>query len=205
MTNYLLIHGGDRDGSIWNKVATFLKSQGHSVLCPTMKSVKEASLYENIEEILNVVRANKLENIILVAHSYGAMVATGVLDKIPDKIKTLVYIDSVVPKDGYSLYEILAQGGIDYKDFGLTPDGACAEKLYFNQEYLSNKTKVYILCLKSEFTAITKQVYDELLSDNNWLTFCLDTSHACMVTQPEQLAVVLSGVQILDSDNNVKD
>ncbi len=200
MANYLLVHGGDRDGSVWSKVATILKAQGHNVLCPTMKSVKKAALRDNIDEIINEIHSSNFEDIILVGHSYGAMVITGVVDRVPDRIKTLIYIDSVIPKTGCSLFGMLAEKGINYEDLGLTSDKACLEELEFNQTNVLSKTKIYILCLQSEFFKITKQVYDELVSSkrvDTWFTFCLDTTHACMVAQPEQLAVILFGIQVL--------
>ena len=38
----------------------------------------------------------------LVGHSYGGMVITGVADRIPDRIKHVVYLDATLPNNGES-------------------------------------------------------------------------------------------------------
>lgn len=53
MAAYVLVHGGNRDGSVWNAVADLLRQIGHDVFCPTMTSVKIATLDENIAEIIS--------------------------------------------------------------------------------------------------------------------------------------------------------
>src|SRR5690606_20159662 len=42
---------------------------------------------------------------ILIGHSYGGMVATGIADRVPEKIEKLVYLDAFVPKDGAALWD----------------------------------------------------------------------------------------------------
>lgn len=44
MATYVLVHGGDRDGSIWSDVANLLKNQGHQVFCPSMTSIKQTTI-----------------------------------------------------------------------------------------------------------------------------------------------------------------
>lgn len=109
MANYVLVHGGDRDGSIWNETATLLRSQGHHVICPSMKSVKIAALQENIQQVADEIEKNNMQQVILIGHSYGAFVITGVADQHPDKINMLVYVDSLVPKNGKSLFGMMKE------------------------------------------------------------------------------------------------
>ena len=40
---------------------------------------------------------------VLVGHSYGGMVISGVAEKVPERIARLVYLDAVVPEDGESI------------------------------------------------------------------------------------------------------
>jgi len=202
MAVYVLVHGGDRDASIWDKVAHLLKKQGHQVFCPSMTSVTQSSLKQNIDEIVELIESNQLEDIILVGHSYGAFVITGVFDTLPNKISFLVFVDSAIPKSGKSLYGLLAEYGFDYKKHGLTPDKACLDELFFDEESFSATPKTYIHCLQSEFLEATKPVYNEMVSsasENNWAYFCLDTTHGCMFTQPNELAVILSGIPVLST------
>lgn len=198
MTNYILVHGGDRDGSIWNDIANLLRLQGHQVFCPSMRSVTVASLQENIEQIIEVIQSNQLEQVILVGHSYGGFVITGVNDQLTDNIAKLIYVDSFVPKTGKSLYGMMSEFGLDYKQFGLTPDRACLEPLFFDEDKLASKPKTYIRCLQSEFFVPITPVYNEIIAhaqQEHWLIFCLDAKHGCMFTNPKELAVIFSGVQ----------
>lgn len=200
MANYALIHGGDRDGSIWDKTAALLRCQGNQVICPSMTSVKQASLQQNIDEVIDAILSAQLDNIILVGHSYGAMVITAVADKLDARIRSLVYVDSAVPQNDESLYSLLAKHGFNYLDFGLTADQACLDKITFDESKLITKPKAYIHCLQSEFLAATKPIYQALQTksaNDNWHLFCLDTIHACMLSQPTELAVLLSGMQVL--------
>ena len=45
-------------------------------------------------------------DVVLVGHSYGGMVITGVADRLPGKVAGLVYLDAIVPRDGESLVDL---------------------------------------------------------------------------------------------------
>ena len=60
-----------------------------------MQSVKTASLQDNINQVIEVIESNHLEQVILIGHSYGSFVITGVADKLCDKIQALLQILSV--------------------------------------------------------------------------------------------------------------
>lgn len=195
MSIYVLVHGGDRDGTIWNPITAYLEERGHTVYAPSMSSVTRASLHQNIDEVLDVFSTNSLQDVILCGHSYGAMVITGVCDKIPNKVEQLVFVDSAIPEDGKSLYGMFSESGFDYKNYGLTADPACLETLHFDEEEFFKKPKAYVHCLQSEFLSITKPIYDRIKEHHeNWLYFCLDTIHGCMFTQPRELVVIFNGL-----------
>ena len=42
----------------------------------------------------------------LLGHSYGGMVATGVADRARDRVSQLIYLDAFVPEDGQSLLDL---------------------------------------------------------------------------------------------------
>lgn len=151
MATYVLVHGGDRDGSIWSAVAKSLLDHNHTVFTPSMTPLKQTTLQHNIDEICELIQINNLNHIILVGHSYGAMVITGVLSKLADKISYVVYVDSAVPENGKSLYGLFSENGFNYQDFGLTPDAPCVEPLYFDENKIKEKPKAYVHCLQSEF------------------------------------------------------
>ena len=47
-----------------------------------------------------MIEAEGLRDILLVGHSYGGMVATGVADRVPKLIRHLIYLDAFVPQNG---------------------------------------------------------------------------------------------------------
>ena len=44
------------------------------------------------------------EGVVLVGHSYGGTVITAVADRVPDRVRALVYLDAFVPDDGDSCF-----------------------------------------------------------------------------------------------------
>jgi len=55
-----------------------------------------------------------LHDIILVGHSYGGMVITGVADRIPDRIRRLVYLDAFLPVSGEAALDLADSIGATY-------------------------------------------------------------------------------------------
>ena len=63
-------------------------------------------LETHIEDVLNVIKYEDLRDIVLLGHSYGGMVATGVADRARDRVSQLIYLDAFVPEDGQSLLDL---------------------------------------------------------------------------------------------------
>ncbi len=111
MANYVLVHGGWFGGWCWDKVVPLLQAAGHSVYTPTLTGLgeraalltPEVGLDTHIQDVVNLIEANGLQQVILVGHSYSGMVITGIADRVPGSIAHLVYLDAVVPRDGQSL------------------------------------------------------------------------------------------------------
>src|SRR5579863_4233762 len=115
MASFVLVHGGTRGGWCWKRVAALLRQRGHDVFTPTLTGLGERAhlasptidLDTHIEDIISVIRAEELSEIVLCGHSYGGMVVTGVADRIAEKIRSLVYVDALVPKDGECAFDLL--------------------------------------------------------------------------------------------------
>ena len=107
----VFVHGAWGGGWQFYKVEPLLERAGHRVLRPTMTGLgervhlagPEIRLSTHIEDIVNVIEFEKLEDIILVGHSYGGMVIAGVADRVPQRINTLIYMDAILPEDGESV------------------------------------------------------------------------------------------------------
>ena len=108
MTNFVLVHGAWCGGWVWRDVADILRAAGHDVFTPTLSGMGDRShlltgdidLQTHIQDIVSTIEYERLSDVALVAHSYGGMVATGVADRIPDRIDALIYLDAALPEDG---------------------------------------------------------------------------------------------------------
>ncbi|MDQ5986382.1 MAG: hypothetical protein CSYNP_02105 [Syntrophus sp. SKADARSKE-3] len=214
MSTYVLVHGGNTSTDTWNRISgrddypnggylgakcwnpaiSTLTAHGHNVFAPTLKPEDSSSLTEHIQQICAVIAGNNLTNIILVGHSYGGIVITGVADKIPERIKLLVYLDAALPEPGQSLYDLLQLGLTSSTgDMPALPDPAppYVEKLQYNKVTIQALPKIYILCTKSEFIDVTSLAKKKIDADNKgWNYIELDSSHLPMADAPDKLCQV---------------
>src|SRR6516225_1377011 len=92
--------------------------RGHEVYAPTLTGIgarkhllnREIDLCTHIQDVIGVIEDEDLSDIVLVGHSYGGMVITGVADRVPEKVASLVYLDAFVPENGQSLFNGLPPG-----------------------------------------------------------------------------------------------
>lgn len=121
---YVIVHGAWGGGWDWRQVDSALTTSANKVYRPTLTGLGErvhlltpaVDLSTHITDIVNVIRFENLHDVVLVGHSYGGMVISGVADRIPDRIRRLVYVDAVVPEDGESLFT--AAGGALFDSAG---------------------------------------------------------------------------------------
>lgn len=116
MATFILVHGASLGGWIWKTVSATLSAAGHLVYRPSLTGQGDrahlkdsASLDTHIRDISNLILAEELDDVILVGHSYGGMVVTGVADCIPECVRILAYIDGLVPTDGQSATDVRQQ------------------------------------------------------------------------------------------------
>jgi pimeloyl-ACP methyl ester carboxylesterase len=111
---FVLVHGAWHGGWCWRRVADRLEKGGHRVFAPTMTGLGERShlidlkpdLTMHITDIVNVIKWENLSDIVLVGHSNGGFIISGVAEKIEPAIASLVFLDAFVPENGESLAEI---------------------------------------------------------------------------------------------------
>ena len=104
---FLIVHGAFGGGFAWRKVDSLLTAQGHNVYRPTLTGLGERyhlaspaiNLSTHVTDIVNVILFENLHDVVLVGHSYGGMVITGVADSLPDRIAQIVYIDAHIAED----------------------------------------------------------------------------------------------------------
>lgn len=117
MATFVIVHGGFGGAWEWSAVARRLRAQGHEVFAPTLTGMGERAhlaapdvgVETHIEDVLGVLEMEDLRDVVLCAHSYGGVPASGAADRSPERLSLLVYIDALVPRDGQSAFDLLPE------------------------------------------------------------------------------------------------
>jgi pimeloyl-ACP methyl ester carboxylesterase len=115
MATFVVAHGAWSAGWAWKKMHPLMAARGHRLFTPSYTGLGERAhlggphidLETHIADIVGVLEMEDLRGVILIGHSYGGMVATGVADRARDRIAQLVYLDSFAPKHGDSVFSLL--------------------------------------------------------------------------------------------------
>lgn len=110
---FVLVHGAWYGGWCWDAVAHALRARGHTVTAPTCPGLgeqahllsKDLSLSTFITSISNHIRYENLSDVILVGSGFGGVVISGVADRMPQLLKSLVFVDAMVLDSGLSVFE----------------------------------------------------------------------------------------------------
>lgn len=116
---FVLVHGATAGGWEWKKTGRFLTDDGHTVYRATLTGLgermhlnsTEVDLETHINDVVNLILFEDLHDIVLTGHSYGGMVITGVMDRVPERIRHVVFLDAAVPDDGMSLWNMFGGDG----------------------------------------------------------------------------------------------
>ena len=131
MQTFVLVHGAWHGGWSWIKVARLLTDAANVVYTPTLTGLGERAhlarpeidLETHVKDVVAVLEAEELRNVVLVGHSYGGMVISGVAARAEKRIARLVYLDAFVPEAGQSLLSLLPPGGADRTSQAAQTDG----------------------------------------------------------------------------------
>jgi pimeloyl-ACP methyl ester carboxylesterase len=114
MATYVLVHGGGHGGWCYQPVARLLQADGHTVYAPSLTGLGDRAhllstdidLDLHIRDVVALLDSEDLRDVILVGHSYGGMVITGIADRAADRVGKLVYLDAANPVNGQSLVDV---------------------------------------------------------------------------------------------------
>ena len=117
VATYVLVHGAWAGGWMWRSVARDLRAEGHEVFTPTLTGLgervhlahPEIDLDTHVLDVENVIRYERLEEVLLVGYSYAGLVISGVAERVPESIGRLVYLDALVPRDGESCADLVGR------------------------------------------------------------------------------------------------
>jgi len=112
---FVLIHGAWHGGWCWRHVAHRLRAAGHEVYAPTMTGLGERAhhlapstgLTTFIDDACAVLEYEELQDVVLVGHSFGGPVISGVADRMPQRLRRLIYLDALIVQNGQSGLSIL--------------------------------------------------------------------------------------------------
>ena len=115
MTTFVLVHGAWHGSWCWKRVRKALQAEGHDVFTPTLTGVAERShlispqvnLDTHIADVVNLIRWEELDDVVLCGHSYGGCVITGVADRVAERLRALVYLDAFILENGQGLHDVL--------------------------------------------------------------------------------------------------
>jgi len=124
MTDFVLVHGAWHGSWSWARVRRLLAAEGHRVFTPTLTGLAERShllsrdvnLDTHVADVTNLLRWEDLRDIALVGHSYGGIVVRHVADQMPDRVRSLVYLDAFVPENGKSLLDHMPDHGESFRE-----------------------------------------------------------------------------------------
>jgi pimeloyl-ACP methyl ester carboxylesterase len=223
MATFVLVHGGWDGGWAWKQVEPHLRAAGHEVLRPTLTgsgermhlATPEIGLDTHVTDVVNVLRYEELADAVLVGWSYGGMVITGVAERVPERLRHLVYLDAFVPRDGDSLLGLLGPEGAGVleqqaRELGdgwripLPFPGAtdrntdvvlktATQPLRVENPAAARLARTYILCTEKpdsplfrHFTAAAARAQAE-----GWRYRELPTGHTAVWTMPSETAALL--------------
>ena len=228
MSDFVLVHGAWHGAWCWKKVLPALWAAGHRAFAVTLTGVgervhidpRQVTLQTHILDVASVIEAEELNGAILVGHSYGGVVITGVAERMAHRLSHLVYLDAALARPGESWSSghspetrnarrqtILESGTLPPPDpaiYGLegadaawvarrqTPQPGCVYEapLEFDPERIAALPRTYVSCTSPQLQTIDSS-RARARSEPGWKFVELATGHDPMVSAPEDLVRLL--------------
>jgi pimeloyl-ACP methyl ester carboxylesterase len=228
-TTFVLVHGAWHGGWCWRRVADLLTAKGHRVFAPTLTGLGERShlmqpginVSTHATDVVNVIKWERLANVVLCGHSYGGMVASAVAEQVLDRIASIVFLDAFVPENGDSMADLTSQVVRDNLKTAtergdISVPGRPAAAFLVNEQdqawvdSLTGPQPIGTMTEKLKLTGavgkIAKKTYvraasypnpgfdkalERVKADTAWRTYGVPCGHDVMVDMPERLAEIL--------------
>ncbi|HKJ73959.1 MAG TPA: alpha/beta fold hydrolase [Alphaproteobacteria bacterium] len=222
MATFVVAHGAWSAGWAWKKMHPLMAAAGHRLCTPSCTGIGERehlaspaiNLDTHIMDVFNVLRFEGIFDAILIGHSYGGMVATGVADRARDRIQRLIYLDAFIPESGQSLLDLTTQRHKEMAVDGWrvppnplpsdTPEEdvtwATARRVYQPLGTLEQPVKLthgpltvprhYILCTRGD----AFRPFADKAHEAGWPVHEIDSSHSPHITCPAVLTELLNDI-----------
>ena len=221
----MIVHGAWGGGWAFKKVDSLLRQKGFDVYRPQLTGQgdrvhlarPDIGLNTHIDDVVNTILYEDLRDIVLVGHSYGGMVISGVADRVPDRIKRLVYLDAMVPSDGDSVTSLMPRAGDFIKQMTkgdyLVPPWVKADqppphdvpqslKTFTDAIVLKNEAArklpaTYILTVEKDKAAKGDDFFPHSVraKERGWSILQLTSDHNPQWSAPEALADMLAAIR----------
>lgn len=226
---FVLVHGAWHGGWCWRRVSDLLEGKGHKVFAPTLTGLGERShlmqaginVSTHVTDVVNVLKWERLYDVVLCGHSYGGFVVSGVAEQAADRIGSIVFLDAFVPQNGESMASITSQAVRDSLklagergEIGVPPRPAKAFLVNdTDQDWVDSLTGPQPIETMTEPVTITgardrigkksyiragaypnpgfDQAFARVKADKTWRTYEVPCGHDVMVDMPERLAEIL--------------
>ncbi|MFI7639295.1 alpha/beta fold hydrolase [Nonomuraea sp. NPDC049400] len=117
MRSYVLVPGLWAGAWIWHRIARQLRAAGHRARALTLSGLsapdtgaRDVTLADHADDVLSVLIEEDLNDVILVAHDYGGIVAGSVVDRAPERVAHTVYVEAFLAHDGRSMLDAFPAG-----------------------------------------------------------------------------------------------
>jgi pimeloyl-ACP methyl ester carboxylesterase len=227
MATFVVAHGAWSSGWAWKKMRPLLRAAGHEIFTPSYTGLgerwhlsnPEITLETHIQDVANVLFYEDLTDVLLIGHSYGGMVATGVADRASERIRRVIYLDAFVPRDGQALNDLAPnRPGGDPLDPGPDawlvapnpppPDTGPADLAWVTPRRhpqprktleepvtltgaIDRLPRAYIYCLKVNENDTFGQFAARARSEDGWQYEEIDATHNPHITAPHALLDIL--------------
>jgi pimeloyl-ACP methyl ester carboxylesterase len=221
---FVLIHGAWHGAWCWQLLTPLLEARGHQVIAPTLAGMGERAselsaditLDTHIDEVVALLDRQRVQNAVLVGHSYAGVVISGVADRVPHRLRRLVFLDAVIVDNGQSLGGPTLVGGkaalppMPASAFGVTdaverawvesnltphPANTFSTPLRLTNPLGNGLRCIYVACTRPAMSSVGRYL-QFARSRLGWQIEELATGHDAMVTAPSPLADLLMRVAI---------
>jgi pimeloyl-ACP methyl ester carboxylesterase len=226
---FVLVHGAWHGGWCWRRVADLLEAKAHKVFAPTLTGLGERShlmraginVSTHVTDIVNVLKWERLSDVVLCGHSYGGFVVSGVAEQAANKIGSIVFLDAFVPENGDSMASLTSQAvrdnlkiATERGDIGVPARSAAAflvnEKDQAWVDSLTGPQPIETMTEQMKITGARERIakrsyiragaypnpgfdkaFARVKADKAWRTYEVPCGHDVMVDMPERLAEIL--------------
>jgi pimeloyl-ACP methyl ester carboxylesterase len=232
VATFVVAHGAWSAAWAWKKMRPLLRAAGHELWTPTYSGLGERAhlaspaidLDTHIRDVVGVLEMEDLRDVVLIGHSYGGMVATGVADRARPRIAQLIYLDAFVPRDAQSLLDLqpaevrermreLARSageGWRLPPNPMPADTPAADVAWAAGRRLPQPIKTfeqvlrldgnappprsYIYCRRIGPTDVFRQFAERAQRESGWRYFEIESSHNPHITAPQELSALLEKI-----------